>query len=135
MPYGCGPRLDACSVHAVVSGACKVQVQNVLQVTRAMQVLQGCKTPTRQCLPRGLRHTCWTLRFCQLAAGVAAAPFTTRGGEAFRMYRMPSGIPAYIFEGIIEPDIQSGASCSCKSVALSSPYLSMLENFSLMSRS
>ncbi|CAK0733555.1 hypothetical protein CVIRNUC_000294 [Coccomyxa viridis] len=39
---------------------------------------------------------------------VAIAPFTTRGGEAFKMYGMPSGIPAYIFEGIIEPDIQAG---------------------------
>ena len=83
-----------------------------------MQVLQVCKTLTRQCLPRDLRHTCWTLRFCLLDAGVAIAPFTTRGGEAFKMYGMPSGIPAYIFEGIIEPDIQSGAFWSYSLVAL-----------------
>ena len=88
-----------------------------------MQVLQVCKTPSKHCLPRALRHTCWTLRFCLLAAGVAIAPFTTRGGEAFKMYGMPSGIPAYIFEGIIEPDIQSGAFWSCRLLALLKPCL------------
>ncbi len=88
-----------------------------------MQIFQVCKTLFRHCLPRGLRHTCWTLRFCLLAAGVAIAPFTTRGGEAFKMYGMPSGIPAYIFEGIIEPDIQAGAFCSCRLVALFKLYL------------
>ena len=88
-----------------------------------MQVFQVCKMLFRHYLPAALRHTCWTLRFCLLAAGVAIAPFTTRGGEAFKMYGMPSGIPAYIFEGIIEPDIRSGASCSCRQDALFNPYL------------
>ena len=49
---------------------------------------------------------------------------------------MPSGIPAYIFEGIIEPDIQSGAlvqkagadKLRCSSYTLLDP------NISLMSR-
>ena len=63
------------------------------------------------------------LRFCLLAAGVAIVPFTTRGGEAFKMYGMPSGIPAYIFEAIIEPDIQSRAFLSCRPLALLKPYL------------
>ena len=49
------------------------------------------------------------IRLLACAAGIPVAPFTTRDGAAFKMYGMPSGIPAYIYEGIIEPDIQSGA--------------------------
>ena len=124
MPHGCGPRLGRYAGpahgewHMRGAGAeSSVRLPSnagIACIYASVQVLLARRFAAHlldvQVLPARLQ-------------AIAIAPFTTRGGEGFKMYGMPSGIPAYIFEGIIEPDIQSGAFFSCSLVALFKPCL------------